>query len=280
VRELGYRLPGGNATTTLSDVWEGDDGGGRRRNWILPAVVLRSMRVADIHRSVTLFTSKGIARAMAHGAAKATSRLKPATMPFSYITAYLYHDPVRDSLKVTDVDSLAMHQNLSANLVKYFTASLWSEVIISSHGGGAQPTALQEMLIESLARLDSASAEEVPYLSAAFLWYVLEHLGVAPETDTCESCGRALPLGEDAQLLLAVAAVLCGACSHATGDAAAGPVYALDAGLRALIHRLRDGAGRVALGDDWDRLRRALQQLMQHALERPLQALACAAGII
>ena len=284
-------------------MWEGDAADVRRRNWILPSIVLQTTRVGDIHRSVTLLTESGLVRAMAHGAAKATSRLRAATVPFSYVRAYLYRDPVRDSVKLTDVEALALHHHLSGDLLKYFTASLWAEVVIKSHAGGLQPDQLQRRLLDALDRLDGAGADEVAEVSAAFLWQALEHIGVAPEIDLCSACGRHLADSEGALLHLADASLWCRSChGEAAGDA--GLVQELDAGLRGLLTVLRQdgasppapspaaaaGATTVATSvtadvaelrhQEWDRLRRLLQQLMQHALERPLNALACAAGIL
>ena len=280
-------------------MWEGDAADARRRNWILPSIVLQTTRVGDIHRSVTLLTESGLVRAMAHGAAKATSRLRAATVPFSYVRAYLYRDPVRDSVKLTDVEALALHHHLPGDLLKYFTASLWAEVVIKSHAGGLQPDQLQRQLLTALDKLDGAGSDEVAEVSAAFLWQALEHIGVAPDTDTCSACGRRLADDEDALLHLADASLSCRNC-QANAASAAGLVHELDAATRGLLTAMREpgAALTTAAGEastataapptavlhaqpqEWDRLRRLLQQLMQHALERPLNALECAAGIL
>ena len=111
----------------------------RRRNSIESAVVLKSARMGEIHRSVTLLTPRrGVVWATAHGAGKAASKLKAAAIPFACVTAYLYHDPVRDSFKVTDVEPLDLHGAIRADLGKFFTASLWVEIVLRSHGGGTE----------------------------------------------------------------------------------------------------------------------------------------------
>ena len=96
----------------------------RRRNSIESAVVLKAARMGEIHRSVALLTpERGVVYATAHGAGKAASKLKAATIPFACVTAYLYHDPVRDSFKVTDVEPRNLHGTIRADLAKFFTAS-------------------------------------------------------------------------------------------------------------------------------------------------------------
>ena len=284
-------LPPRWAHTTLTSMWEGDAADSRRRNWILPSIVLQATRVGDIHRSVTLLTRDGLVRAMAHGAAKATSRLRVATVPFSYVRAYLYRDPVRDSVKLTDVEAMALHHHLSGNLLKYFTASLWAEVVIKSHAGGLAPQQLQRHLLDALDQLDAAGAEQVAQVSATFLWHALDHIGVAPHLDACSVCGRPLSSVDKAALRLADASMWCSGCAREdVAGASAGTLQELDASLRTLLSWLRGGdTGDLALAQvddsndstlEWDRVRRLLQQLMQHALERPLNTLTCAAGIL
>ena len=138
----------------------------RRRNSIESAVVLKSARLGEIHRSVTLLIPRrGVVYATAHGAGKAASKLKAAAIPFAYVTAYLYHDPVRDSFKVTDVEPLDLHGTIRADLTKFFTASLWVEVVLRSHGGGTEATALHALLVTGLRTLDAAAATQTGAVS-------------------------------------------------------------------------------------------------------------------
>ena len=131
---------------------------GVRRNSIESAVVLQAARMGEIHRRVTLFTGeRGVVYATAHGAGKAVSKLKAAAIPFACITAYLYHDPVRNTFKVTDVEARNVHPAIRADLRKFFTASLWVEIVLRSHGGGTHAGDLFALLVEALHRLDGAA---------------------------------------------------------------------------------------------------------------------------
>lgn len=255
----------------------------RRRNSIESAVVLKSARMGEIHRSVTLLTpQRGVLYATAHGAGKAASKLKAAAIPFACVTAYLYHDPVRDSFKVTDVEPLDLHGAIRADLGKFFTASLWVEIVLRSHGGGTEATALHALLVTGLRTLDAAAATQVGAVSVQVLWRCLQLLGLAPDLQYCAGCGRGMAPEEELHLALNGE----GRCRHcATGyvagsattglrlDPAARRFLATTSGLP-LVRALRQPF------PGGERLRRVLQQMIQHGLEAPLNSLRCAAGIL
>ncbi|HEQ70889.1 MAG TPA: DNA repair protein RecO, partial [Spirochaetia bacterium] len=75
------------------------------RTETVPAFVLQTDRLGEIHRRVMLYTEgKGLVSAIAHGAEKNTGKLKSHTELFLFGRFSLYHDPVKDSFKITDVD--------------------------------------------------------------------------------------------------------------------------------------------------------------------------------
>ena len=194
----------------------------RRRNSIESAVVLKSARMGEIHRSVTLLTpQRGVLYATAHGAGKAASKLKAAAIPFACVTAYLYHDPVRDSFKVTDVEPLDLHGAIRADLGKFFTASLWVEIVLRSHGGGTEATALHALLVTGLRTLDAAAATQVGAVSVQVLWRCLQLLGLAPDLQYCAGCGRAMAPEEELHLALNGE----GRCRHCATGYVAGSVH-------------------------------------------------------
>lgn len=256
----------------------------RRRNSIESAVVLQAARMGEIHRRVTLFTGeRGIVYATAHGAGKAVSKLKPAATPFALVTAYLYHDPVRRAFKITDVEARNLHPSIRADLRKFFTASLWVEIVLRSHGGGTHAGDLYELLAEALQRLDAAAGGEVGPLSAQVLWRALQHLGITPDLEACDSCGRTLGAHEDVRLAPHGGSWCrrCAAARSVRDLPAAG--LRMDAAARRYL-LATGGLPLVAAGaysfTGAEQLRRSLQQLVQHGLERPLNSLRCAAGIL
>lgn len=256
----------------------------RRRNSIESAVVLKAARMGEIHRSVTLFTARrGVVYATAHGAGKAASKLKAAAIPFACVTAYLYFDPVRDSFKVTDVEPRNLHGAIRADLAKFFTASLWVEIVLRSHGGGGEAAALHGLLAAGLGALDAAGSTRVGAVSVHVLWRCLQLLGLGPDLEHCAGCGRALAPEEELRLA-ASGEGWCRQCASAgvAGSASAVRLRLEPAARRFLIAtmdlRLEQAVQQPFAGSEG--LRRMLQQLIQHGLEAPLNSLRCAAGLL
>ena len=263
----------------------------RRRNSIESAVVLKAARMGEIHRNVALLTpERGVVYATAHGAGKAASKLKAATIPFACVTAYLYHDPVRDSFKVTDVEPRNLHGAIRADLAKFFTASLWVEIVLRSHGGGTEAAPLHALLAASLATLDAAGEAQVGVVSVQVLWRCLQLLGLGPDLECCAGCGRALAPDEELRL----AASGEGWCRQCAARGVPGGGLPGGGGLPAVRLRLEPAARRFLLDTAHLRLeqavrhsfagseglRRVLQQMVQNGLEAPLKSLRCAAGIL
>ena len=256
----------------------------RRRNSIESAVVLKSARMGEIHRSVTLFTpQRGVVYATAHGAGKAASKLKAATIAFACVTAYLYHDPVRDSFKVTDVEPRNLHGAIRADLTKFFTASLWVEIVLRSHGGGTETAALYALLAAGLDTLDHAGAVEVGSVSVQMLWRCLQLLGLAPDLAYCAGCGRAVTPAEELRLAFSGEGC-CRQCATGRGHGAVPAArLRLDPAARRFLVAttslpLEQAVRQPFAGSEG--LRRVLQQLIQNGLEAPLNSLRCAAGIL
>lgn len=252
-------------------------------------MVLKAARMGEIHRSVALLTpDRGVVYATAHGAGKAASKLKAATIPFACVTAYLYHDPVRDSFKVTDVEPRNLHGAIRADLAKFFTASLWVEIVLRSHGGGTEAAPLHALLAASLATLDAAGAAQVGVVSVHVLWRCLQLLGLGPDLEYCAGCGRALAPDEELRLA-AGGEGWCRQCAArgVPGGAGGGrlsPVrLRLEPAARRFLMdtaplRLEQAVRHSFAGSEG--LRRVLQQMVQNGLEAPLKSLRCAAGIL
>ena len=255
----------------------------RRRNSIESAVVLKAARMGEIHRLVTLFTGdRGLVYAVAHGAGKAVSKLKAAAIPFAHITVYLYHDPVRDAFKVTDAEPRNLHSAIRNDLTKFFTASLWAEIVLRSHGGGTHPDRLHALLVSGLDALDTVGSEEVGALSVQIMWRALGQLGIGPDLDRCASCGHGLQPDEQVGLAPGGGS-WCRRCVRA-GEAGPGArLLWFDGAARRFLLATDRLELRAALANHYpgsEGLRRSLQQLLQHGLEGPLNSLRCAAGIL
>ncbi len=243
------------------------------RTSITEAVVLHSHRFGEFHKGVTLLTrDQGILRAVAHGAQKARSRLRGATESFVRATVYLYHDPVKDAYKITDMTVVSVYESLRADLQLYYTATLWAEVVLKSYGGGGSHPAVFRLLVDCLERLEREGGTRAPYASVQFLWRYLRLAGLRPDTGGCARCGKSLAPDMDAFLDAFGTAFVCAECAGQPGAA-------LDPGARrllettetiALSQALRYGLEQRSLSG----LREVLYRLLEGLLETRLNTLA------
>ena len=109
------------------------------RNFRTEAIILRNNRFGEIHKGVTLLSPvHGLLSAVAYGAYSAKGKLRSITNPLCAGTAFLYRDPVKDSLKITDMDCREFFEGIRASLAKFFTASVWMETVLKTFGGDAE----------------------------------------------------------------------------------------------------------------------------------------------
>jgi DNA repair protein RecO (recombination protein O) len=195
------------------------------------AIVIRRERYGEFHKSLVLLTADmGLVNATAYGAYKMHSALRLGSEPFTWSRIQLYHDPVKKSYKVTDLEIHASFEGLQRDLSKLATASLWAEVARKSYGAGELSGRLFRLLLESLRALDAAEPQREPYVSAQFLWRFLDLAGYQPATDRCDGCGAHLGGTRPAVHHAASNALLCTACGAPSDPAVpAGVLRYLDA---------------------------------------------------
>jgi DNA repair protein RecO (recombination protein O) len=243
------------------------------RHSVTQAIVLQSRQFGEIHKSVTLFTAgEGLVTAIAHGAKKMASRLRSTTEVFCLSRVYLYHDPVKRSTKITDMEGLSLFHGIRGSLSRYYAASLWAEVILKSFGGGDSAGALFALLQESLMLCEDASPEVTGRLTLQFLWRTLALTGNASDPRRCGRCGRDMGPDEPVSAGGPDAPLVCAACSRALGSARALPAGALRY-LQQTVAQPLSAAAAVAVDPAvGEALREALLGLVQDVLELPLSA--------
>ncbi len=235
------------------------------------AIVIRRARVGEFHKSLALLTEDlGLITATAYGAYKAQSRLRLGSEPFTWCTAHLYHNPVKKSYKVTELEISASFEGLQADLGRLAAASLWAEIAQKSYGAGEMSGGLFGLFRDCLSLLEGADPAQEQYLTLQFLWRFLGLAGYQPELGTCSSCGAALG-GKGAWALPRSLGLLCSAC--AGGQGVAIPPGALrfvaatqDQPLPLASSVQLEAAARAAL-------RAGLLSLVQSVLEGPLTSI-------
>jgi DNA repair protein RecO (recombination protein O) len=172
--------------------------------------------MGEIHRSVTLLSPEiGLFQAAAFGARKGKSRLSGWVEPFVSGNFYLYHNPVNNSYKITDIDSAVFREYLREDMYAQYLAAFWAEIIIQTYSGGGEYQGLYVLLKEALDVLGKIMDPEAvpqnrelkvsgrgrsayenqdipPYLLIQTIWRFLDVIGYLPDLDICSSCGRSL----------------------------------------------------------------------------------------
>jgi DNA repair protein RecO (recombination protein O) len=200
------------------------------------ALVLRVKPSGESNREAWFLTAQeGILRATVFGGPK--SRLRAHIAPFHQGVLWIYHDPVRDSRKVSDFDVQLWRPGLRERYERAMTAGAVAETVLSSHGGGgAWPRAL-ELAGGALDALDGADETTCRRVLIHFLWNWAEVLGVRPGLAACAACAREAEPGEPLLFSPREGALLCPACAR---PAAAGSLLTLGPGARRWLLAVQD----------------------------------------
>jgi DNA repair protein RecO len=198
--------------------------------------------------------------------------------PFHVVRAYLYHDPVRDQYKITDMESLLALDGIRESVRRFYAASLWAEVIIRCYGGGENFSRLYDLLVDALRLLDTAPDRLVPLLNCQYLMRFLDLLGQRPEVRHCGTCASELDAHSGAYLSRDEQALVCSRCARPSD-------LPLPAGglryLQATLEMPLDAALRVGLEErSLKALNQAVFFLVQAVLETSLNAIRSGAGIL
>jgi DNA repair protein RecO (recombination protein O) len=184
------------------------------------ALILRARPSGESNREITLLTvEEGLLRATVFGGPK--SRLRAHAAPYHQGTVWLYRDPVKDSLKVTDFDVRSWRPGIREDYDRTMAAAAVAETILASHGGGAERAAALELAGSTLDALESGDGGTCRYLLIQFLWNWADILGCRLSLRRCASCGRDFPETEAPVTLWYSrheAQVVCSSCSGLDED--------------------------------------------------------------
>ena len=206
------------------------------RNFTYTALALRVRPSGESNREAWFLTfEEGILRATVFGGPK--SRLRAHVEPFHQGILRIYHDPVRDSRKVSDFDVQLWRPGLRERYERAMTAGAVLETILSSHGGGGAWGRALELAGGALDTLEEADEKTCGRVLIHFLWNWADVLGVRPDIKTCASC--ACEARPDEALLFSPkeGMFFCPPCSGATGD---GNLFAVGPGARRWLLAVQD----------------------------------------
>jgi DNA repair protein RecO (recombination protein O) len=252
------------------------------RTFTSDCIVLKKHRVGETHKGlVVLSDSRGMLSAIAHGALRPGGRLTSGSEPLTLARVSFYHEPVKDSYKVTDLTVLSDYERVKREVARYLAASLWVEIVLRSLGGGVTDSSVFELLRGSLDELDRVPDAGVDHADLQFLWRFLGLAGFRPDVDVCASCGTRMAEEEPLFHVPQGRALVCEGCAARSGSAC---LEMSAASRHYLGHTLRLSASKavlVTLARPAARsLRRLSGELLQSVLETRLRTLEVGAGIL
>ena len=187
-----------------------------KRNIKLEGIILKNYRVGDYHKGAVIFTpTQGIIYAVAYGGYRPKSRLGPLVQPLTAGIFQIYSDPVKKSIKIMEYDPSHYYKSIKSNLEKYYSAILWFEIILKSHGGGESGTYLYDLLQTSLFHLEKHQAGSSGRIMIQFLLRSIVCLGGSIQIHNCGICGNRLQPGTDAYYSIRESCFVCSSCCTA-----------------------------------------------------------------
>jgi DNA repair protein RecO (recombination protein O) len=159
------------------------------RNLNCHALILRSRPCGESNRDVWLLSPEaGLLRVTVFGGPK--SRLRSYASPFHSGQAWVYHDPVKNTFKLSDFDVNSWRPGLREMYERAIAADAVAETILASHGGGGNWSRALSLAHGALDALEAADEETCARIVLWFLWQWTDFLGLRPEFDTCSICGK------------------------------------------------------------------------------------------
>jgi DNA repair protein RecO (recombination protein O) len=157
------------------------------RSFTYQALVLKTHSSGESNRDAWFLTAEeGLIRATVFGGPK--SKLRAHVSPFNRGTLWIYHDPVRDSRKVSDFDVQSWRPGLRELYERTMAADAMADTILASHGGGGSWEEALSLADSGLDALESADEALCVRIFIHFLWNWANILGLRPELDRCGSC--------------------------------------------------------------------------------------------
>jgi DNA repair protein RecO (recombination protein O) len=219
----------------------------------------------------------GLVDAFVFGGPK--SKLRSLATPYSAGRAFIYHDPVRNYSKLSDLEAREPFSRLRDSLRKLFAANLVAELLLKTAGGGGDFRHVLELSLDCLRGIETLPEARADYPLLLFIWRLLEVIGLLPEIEFCAGCSAALGGGEARHWSPSDGGFLCLRCRHGSGEAT------LSAGAMRWLFRASSTSFSEAISVSLDAaslagLRKFVFGLARSAVDGPLEVLSAGVGIL
>lgn len=152
------------------------------------AIVLSLRPLGENNTSVTLLTPEaGIVYATLYGGPK--SRLRSLVSQWNSGKVWLYENPEKNQIKISDFEVKNFHETFSQSLYKLYAASLAAELAIKTRCAGSAKECFR-LVSGFFDGMDLCDEEQSRVGLIRFLWRYLELLGLQPQSHACGCCGK------------------------------------------------------------------------------------------
>ena len=185
------------------------------RNITTVGVVMKAQPFMEADRKILILSPEhGLMEGVVYGIGKGKGRLSSVTDVLSQGDFYLYFEPVKKRLKVTDCEPVALFSGIKEDLYRYFRAVLWVEIVLKSLGGSETYPDVYRLLVTCLTLMNHTSfKEEIDLVHLQFLWRYILLQGYTTGVDRCSRCGREMGEHEAAYYLAGEDPFICRACA-------------------------------------------------------------------
>jgi DNA repair protein RecO (recombination protein O) len=203
-----------------------------QRNQTYSALTLRVQTRAEQREAWFLTAEAGLIRAAVFGGPK--SSLRAYVAPFHQGKLFVYHNPVKDSYKVTDFDVQFWREELHEQYCRLICAQSLAETILASYASGGAWSAAFAQAERTLNALALSAEPLCRRLLIHFLWNWIKLLGLAPDLRACCSCGAEVPAQTELLFSFSEGGALCSACRSGAA------VMPVNSGARRWLHCTED----------------------------------------
>jgi DNA repair protein RecO (recombination protein O) len=183
-----------------------------QRNQKYTALILRVNQTGEQRSTWFLTAESGIIKATVFGGPK--SHLRATIAPFHRGTVLIYHNPIKDSYKVTDFDVQLWRQGIREKYARLIVAQSVAETILSSHGSGGtwqEALCIADGTLDALSGADDQTCNRI---GIQFLWKWIELLGLQPDLSTCSLCGKAISANDILLFSVPDSSTFCTVCAN------------------------------------------------------------------
>ena len=249
------------------------------------AIVLSLKPLGENNSSVTLLTPEaGIVYAVLYGGPK--SRLRSLVAQWNSGKVWLYENPEKNQIKISDFEVSGYHASFSQNLFKSYAASLAAELAIKTRSAGSSEQCYR-LVSGFLDGMELCNEEQSRLGLLRFLWRYLELLGVQPASHACCCCGKTFLDSQFAPKAISYYnnmenSFICPDCGlHAMGENMIGVSYEAVQYLSALTVLSPSEARKIIINEEiYGQIRQLVFFLIGNSIDQKLNSIETGMGIL